>query len=317
MSLRLLSRPDTHADRRELLAKHIWYTCFRTSRSTRSTTQLAPAQNAISILLNCYPGVREFVVAHAPERKTVCMGAELSQTLHDAHHECCYPPSQFGKLHLFLMYTVHAETLFAGFQADNSAAVRVNAGARAGFKDCTFNNNAATEHGSAVGMDNGALRDPPAACWFQSCIFATNDDSQGYAVSQTDGRALHYNNHNFQKSVDVNNNGLIEPEAIDFVNIANMGFLIASAETYTDIASVRPSVPAFRTQLLLQCSDCQERQSCIHMGCPSHCQDHDILCFGSGRVDTPITKAWMLNTSVLQPWMVYQCDVLFLLREPE
>lgn len=147
-----------------------------------------------------------------------------------------------------MMYTVHAETVFTGFQSDNSAAIRVNAGGRAGFKDCTFNLNAATDHGSAVGMDSGAIRDLPAACWFQYCVFASNEDQQGYAVSQTDDRALHYNNQYFQKSVDVSTSDLLAPEGIDFGTITSLGFLIANADAYQEIASVRPSASAIRMQ---------------------------------------------------------------------
>lgn len=144
-------------------------------------------------------------------------------------------------LQQFDAQALHAESFFVGFQADDSAAIRVAAGARGGFKDCTFNNNAATNHGSSVGMDSGATRDIPAACWFQSCIFANNFDSQGYALSQTDKRALHYNNRAFQKSVDAENGGLLVPEPIDFENLKMLGFLIADADTFQEISSVRPN----------------------------------------------------------------------------
>ncbi|NJR43135.1 MAG: hypothetical protein HC767_11265 [Akkermansiaceae bacterium] len=136
-------------------------------------------------------------------------------------------------------HVTSAEAFFVGFQAEDSAAVRVAAGARSGFKDCTFNINAATLHGSSVGMDNGEVRDLPAACWFQSCIFSSNTDSQGYAVSQSDKRSLLYNNRAFQKSVNAENGGLLVPEPIDFDTLKSLGFLIANADSYLDIANVR------------------------------------------------------------------------------
>ena len=119
-------------------------------------------------------------------------------------------------MHVFSQKLVaRAEAYFVGFEAEHSAAVRVSPGARGGFRQCTFNINAATLHGSSVGMDSGSDTDLPSACWFQSCIFSSNTDRLGYAVSQTDRRALHYNNRDFQKSVDAENGVLIVPDPLN------------------------------------------------------------------------------------------------------
>jgi hypothetical protein len=136
-----------------------------------------------------------------------------------------------------------AASSFYSFSAVDSSAVRVAASARAGFKTVNWNINTAETHGSAVGMHSGGARDLPAAVGFQSCIFSRNIDplGQGYPVSQSDHRSLHYNDRIWQKSLDVSTGALLSPEPIDGNALNQLGFLAAGdrSSSYQEIARVR------------------------------------------------------------------------------